>query len=64
MMTRKNIDLILLTVNADKLSQREWDWLKQLKPMNPSPMMIATALLEHRGDNAALNRLETLPDIN
>jgi hypothetical protein len=27
MMTRKSIDTILLSVAADKLSQREWDWM-------------------------------------
>ncbi len=37
MMTRKSIDTILLSVGADKLSQREWDWMKMLKPMDPPP---------------------------
>ena len=35
MMTRKSIDTILLSVAADKLSQREWDWIKLMKPMDP-----------------------------
>lgn len=35
MMTRKSIDTILLSVAAGKLSQREWDWLKLMKPMDP-----------------------------
>lgn len=35
MITRKSIDTILLSVGADKLSQREWDWMKMLKPMDP-----------------------------
>lgn len=62
-MTRKKIDLILSSVDAEKLSQREWDYLKQLKPMNPSSMMIATTLLEHRGDTDALNLMKSMPDI-
>jgi hypothetical protein len=56
MMTRKSIDTILLSVAADKLSQREWDWLKLMKPMDPSPAMVASAILEHRHDTAALTR--------
>lgn len=63
MMTRKKIDLILLSVDAEKLSQREWDYLKLLKPMDPSSIMIATTLLEHRGDTVAFNRLKSMPDI-
>lgn len=34
MLTRKSIDTVLLSVGAEKLSQREWDWMKMLKPMN------------------------------
>ncbi|EOS92741.1 hypothetical protein ETR_22926, partial [Erwinia tracheiphila PSU-1] len=41
MMTRKSIDTILLSVAADKLSKREWDWMKMLKPMDPPPVMVA-----------------------
>ncbi|MGR1788397.1 hypothetical protein ACUX5E_26665, partial [Salmonella enterica] len=26
MLTRKSIDTVLLSVGAEKLSQREWDW--------------------------------------
>ncbi|EGD7176010.1 IS1 encoded protein, partial [Escherichia coli] len=28
MLTRKSIDPVLLSVGAEKLSQREWDWMK------------------------------------
>lgn len=59
MMTRKSIDTILLSVGADKLSQREWDWMKMLKPMDPQPVMVASSILEHRRDTAALARLQT-----
>ncbi|WP_273908707.1 hypothetical protein [Enterobacter bugandensis] len=58
MMTRKSIDTILLSVAADKLSQREWDWIKLMKPMDPPPAMVAGAILEHRHDTAALTRLQ------
>lgn len=54
MMTRKSIDTVLLSVSADKLSQREWDWIKLMKPMAPPPTMVANAILEHRNDTAAL----------
>ena len=37
MLTRKSIDTVLLSVGAEKLSQREWDWMKMLKPMDPTP---------------------------
>ncbi|EPM8849105.1 TPA: hypothetical protein O4G09_005595 [Klebsiella michiganensis] len=57
MMTRKSIDTFLLSVAADKLSQREWDWIKLMKPMDPPPVMVASAILEHRHDTAALTRL-------
>ncbi|WP_310608908.1 hypothetical protein [Buttiauxella brennerae] len=58
MMTRKSIDNVLLSVAADKLSQREWDWIKLMKPMDPPPEMVANAILEHRNDAAALSRLQ------
>ena len=58
MMTRKSIDTILLSVTADKLSQRERDWIKLMKPMDPPPAMVASAILEHRHDAAALSRLQ------
>jgi len=58
MMTRKSIDTVLLSVAADKLSQREWDWIKLMKPMDPPPVMVASAILEHRHDTAALTRLQ------
>jgi hypothetical protein len=58
MMTRKNIDTVLLSVSADKLSQREWDWIKLMKPMDPPPAMVASAILEHRHETAALSRLQ------
>ncbi len=32
MLTRKSIDTVLLSVGAEKLSQREWDWMKMLEP--------------------------------
>ncbi|EOV0239529.1 hypothetical protein ACOIP5_005609 [Salmonella enterica] len=59
MMTRKSIDTILLSVGAEKLSQREWDWMKMLRPMEPPPVMVAKSMLERRGDTAALSRLQT-----
>lgn len=62
MMTRKSIDTILLSVTADKLSQREWDWIKLMKPMDPPPAMVAGAILEHRHDTAALARLQDAGD--
>ncbi|MED7793099.1 hypothetical protein TB147_17475 [Klebsiella aerogenes] len=58
MMTRKSIDTILLSVAADKLSQGEWDWIKLMKPMDPPSAMLASAILEHRHDTAALSRLQ------
>lgn len=58
MMTRKSIDIVLLSVAADKLSQREWDWIKLMKPMDPPAAMVASAILEHRHDTAALTRLQ------
>lgn len=59
MMTRKSIDTILLSVGAEKLSQREWDWMKMLRPMDPPLVMVAKSMLERRGDTAALSRLQT-----
>ena len=59
MMTRKSVDTLLLSAGADKLSQREWDWMKMLKPMDPQPVMVARSILEHRRDDAALARLQT-----
>lgn len=58
MMTRKSIDIVLLSVAADKLSQREWDWIKLMKSMDPPAAMVASAILEHRHDTAALTRLQ------
>ncbi len=45
MLTRKSIDTVLLSVGAEKLSQREWDWMKMLKPMDPPPAMVTTSAL-------------------
>ncbi|HFT9342637.1 hypothetical protein [Escherichia coli] len=45
MLTRKSIDTVLLSVGAEKLSQREWDWMKMLNPMDPSPAMVAASSL-------------------
>ncbi|KGT96100.1 transposase [Erwinia typographi] len=56
MMTRKSIDTVLISVAADKLSQREWDWIKLMKPMDPPATMVARAILEHRGDTEAPGR--------
>lgn len=56
MMTRKSIDTILLSMATDKLSQREWDWIKLMKPMDSPPLIVASAILEHRNDTAALCR--------
>ncbi|ENN2512227.1 hypothetical protein AB9M66_004694 [Escherichia coli] len=50
MLTRKSIDTVLLSVGAEKLSQREWDWMKMLKPMDPPPAMVTTSILKRRGD--------------
>ncbi|WP_096924471.1 hypothetical protein [Escherichia coli] len=57
MLTRKSIDTVLLSVGAEKLSQREWNWMKLLKPMDPPPSMVAASILERRGDTAALTLL-------
>ncbi|VDG95300.1 IS1294 transposase [Shigella dysenteriae] len=54
----QSIDTVLLSVGAEKLSQREWDWMKMLKPMDPPPAMVAASILERRGDTAALTRLQ------
>jgi hypothetical protein len=62
MMTRKSIDTVLLSVTADKLSQHEWDWIKLMKPMDPPPAMVASAILEHRNDTVALSRLQEAGD--
>ncbi|MFK3844008.1 MULTISPECIES: hypothetical protein [Serratia] len=62
MMTRKSIDILLLFVAADKLSQREWDWIKLMKPMGPPPAMVASAILEHRLDTVAFTRLQDAGD--
>lgn len=62
MMTRKSIDTVLLSVAADKLSQREWDRIKLMKPMDPPPPMVAGAILERRNDTAALTRLQDSGD--
>ncbi|HAZ3610417.1 TPA: hypothetical protein J1067_004894 [Escherichia coli] len=56
MLTRKSIDTVLLSVGAEKLSQREWNWMKMLKPMDPPHAMVAVSILERRGDTAALTR--------
>ncbi|EGE2208592.1 hypothetical protein DL732_21705 [Escherichia coli] len=58
MLIRKSIDTVLLSVGAEKLSQREWEWMKMLKPMNPPPAMVTASILERRGDTAALTRLQ------
>ncbi len=58
MLTRKSIDTVLLSVGAEKLSQREWDWMKMLKPMDPPPAMVTTSILKRRGDTAALTLLQ------
>nr|CDS57330.1 hypothetical protein SYMBAF_20182 [Serratia symbiotica] len=38
MMTCKSIDTVLLSVAANKLSQREWDWIRLMKSMDPPPV--------------------------
>ncbi|EPG0678922.1 hypothetical protein ACSW5Y_004765, partial [Escherichia coli] len=38
--------------------QREWDWMKMLKPMDPPPAMVTTSILKRRGDTAALTLLQ------
>ncbi|WP_324030765.1 hypothetical protein GC087_24765 (plasmid) [Pantoea sp. JZ2] len=63
MMTRKSIDTIQLSVAADKLSQPDWDRIKLMKPMDPPPAMVASAIQEHRHDVAALARLQEAGDL-
>ena len=48
MASRKKIDNVLLTVNANKVSQREWDFLRVLNLPDFSEVTIAQALLERR----------------
>lgn len=55
MMARKSIDTVLLSVAADKLSQREWGWIKL---MNPSPAMVTSTMLESRHDAEILAALQ------
>ncbi|WP_215402581.1 hypothetical protein [Vibrio gigantis] len=43
MVSRNNINKVLLAVRAEKISQREWDLLKAFSEKN-----IAQALIEHR----------------
>ncbi|HFF9410647.1 TPA: hypothetical protein ACGFB9_004301 [Escherichia coli] len=62
MLTRKSIDTVLLSVGAEKLSQREWDWMKMLKLMDPPPAMVAASILERRGDTVALTLLQNTGD--
>lgn len=47
MTTRKNIDTVLTSFVADKLSRRERDWIKLMKP---PPAMVASTILGHRHD--------------
>ncbi|MCH6702535.1 hypothetical protein, partial [Escherichia coli] len=58
MLTRKSIDTVLLSVGAEKLSQREWDWMKMLKLMHPPPAIVTTSILTLRGDHAAFTLLQ------
>ncbi len=58
MLTRKSIDTVLISVGAEKISQREWDWMKMLKPIDPPPEMVTTSIMKRRGDTAALNMLQ------
>ncbi|EKP2323433.1 hypothetical protein P1O97_004530 [Escherichia coli] len=51
-------DRIERNTHAEKLSQREWDWMKMLKPMDPPPAMVTTSILKRRGDTAALTLLQ------
>ncbi|AXF77767.1 hypothetical protein LU631_00590 [Erwinia tracheiphila] len=62
MMPRKSIDTILLSVAADKLSPREWGWIKLMKPIATPSVMFADAILEHRHDTASLTRLQDTGD--
>ncbi|EHM8972885.1 hypothetical protein R0914_20810 [Escherichia coli] len=48
----------LLSVGAEKLSQREWDWMKMLNPMAPPPAIGAASIQERRGDTASLTLLQ------
>ncbi|MGF1746838.1 hypothetical protein [Vibrio minamisatsumaniensis] len=48
MASRKSVDKILLEVGAEKISQREWDFLKVFNSPDFSEKNIAQALLDHR----------------
>ncbi|PSV62074.1 hypothetical protein C9J48_12195 [Photobacterium profundum] len=48
MISREKIDSILLAVNASKVSQREWFFLKNLNFIDISTIVVAQAILEHR----------------
>jgi hypothetical protein len=61
-MTRKSIDTVLLSVSADKRSQREWNWIKLMKPTDPPSPMVTRATLEHRHDTVAVNRQQEAGD--
>lgn len=37
MMPRKSINTVLFSIAADKLSQREWDWIKLARILQWSP---------------------------
>ncbi|RRE42704.1 hypothetical protein EAN88_29760 [Klebsiella pneumoniae] len=57
MLTRK-VSIQFCSLLVQKLSQREWDWMKMLKPMDPPPAMVTTSILKRRGDTAALTLLQ------
>ncbi|MFA1563220.1 hypothetical protein [Aliivibrio fischeri] len=48
MASRKKIDDILLRVGASKVSQREWNFLKELNTPDLGAISIGKTLLEHR----------------
>ena len=48
MASRSSVDKILQAIGAEKLSQREWEFLKVFNSPEFSEKNIAQALLDHR----------------
>ena len=57
MLTRKSIDTVLLSVGAEKLSQREWDWMKMLKPMTTNRLP-ASRITRENAWNTAISSVQ------
>lgn len=58
----KIIDTLLLSVAADELSKREWDWITLMKSMSQLPAMVAGAIVEQCHVKAAVTRLQDAGD--